>query len=187
MLSVCLCITRLSIFECLNQCLLNLVCISRNLSPISTAYFINSFHQFVSTCIPPIVAKQELCENVIAAMNTQTTTEFLDASFSMWFVSYKMKGDRFNPELLISFEYAYITVRLCSNEWLTWLANNNWKGCERRRIRIRWYPGISLEGPQKTIRHCHDCRPRIPNMAKQACWLLNHDVVQEKHSEHWGN
>jgi hypothetical protein len=52
---------------------------------------------------PPIVSRQPLCKNrhivarqrlgrnVIAVTNTHTTEELLDASFSMWPVSYQGK------------------------------------------------------------------------------------------------
>jgi hypothetical protein len=57
--------------------------------PISTAYYINSSHQFVS------VARQRLSKNITAATNTYVTIEeLLDASFSMRSVWYQRKvGD----------------------------------------------------------------------------------------------
>jgi hypothetical protein len=71
--------------------------------PISTAYFINPSHQSVCLYVNlPIVARQELGKNVTAATNTHATIEELfDASFSMWPVTYKMKGDHIFPELLV--------------------------------------------------------------------------------------
>jgi hypothetical protein len=41
---------------------------------------------------PPITAKQRLCRNVIAVTNTHATIEeLLDASFSLWPLSYQEK------------------------------------------------------------------------------------------------
>jgi hypothetical protein len=55
---------------------------------ISTAYFINPSNQSVS----PIVARQRLGKNVIAATNThETIEELFDAPFSMRSVSYEGK------------------------------------------------------------------------------------------------
>jgi hypothetical protein len=61
--------------------------------PISTAYFIHPSHQSVCLYVyPPIVAVQRLCRNVTAVTNTHATIgELLDASFSMWPVSYQGK------------------------------------------------------------------------------------------------
>jgi hypothetical protein len=60
--------------------------------PISTACFINRSHQSVPLHVhPPIVAEQGLDKIVTAAPNTQATEELLDASFSMWPVSYQGK------------------------------------------------------------------------------------------------
>jgi hypothetical protein len=52
---------------------------------------------------PSIVARERLDKNVIAATNTHAIIEeLLDASFSMWYVSYQRKaGDYFLPELLV--------------------------------------------------------------------------------------
>jgi hypothetical protein len=63
---------------------------------VSTAYFINPSHQSVYLYLyPPLVARQTLGKNIIAATNTQATIEeLLDASFS---VSYQRK-----VELLVS-------------------------------------------------------------------------------------
>jgi hypothetical protein len=68
--------------------------------PIATAYFINPSHQSVYL-YPPVVprqrlgknpvtvARQRLGRNVTAATNTHAKAdELLDASFSMWPVSY---------------------------------------------------------------------------------------------------
>jgi hypothetical protein len=67
------------------------------LEPISTAYFINPFHQ--SVC----VARQQLGKNITTAMSTHTTTELLDTSSSMRSMSYQRKvGDWFFPELLVN-------------------------------------------------------------------------------------
>jgi hypothetical protein len=53
-------------------------------------------------CIPLIVARQRLCKNFTAARNTRLTTELLDTSFSMPFVSCHRKvGYLFFPELLV--------------------------------------------------------------------------------------
>jgi hypothetical protein len=61
--------------------------------PLSKTYFINPYHQ--SLCLyvyPLIVARQRLGRNVIAATNTQVTTEeLLDVPFSMLFVSCQRK------------------------------------------------------------------------------------------------
>jgi hypothetical protein len=59
---------------------------------ISTAYFINPSPQ--SGCLSfIIIAREELGKNVTAAMNTYATIEeSLNASFSMWSVSYQRKG-----------------------------------------------------------------------------------------------
>jgi hypothetical protein len=44
----------------------------------------------VCVCVPPIVARQRLGRNVTAVTNTHATIdELLDASFSMWPVSYQ--------------------------------------------------------------------------------------------------
>jgi hypothetical protein len=73
---------------------------------ISTAYFINPFHQSVRLDVynPPIVARQWLGKNIIAATNAHATIEELfDALFYMMPVSYQRKvGDQFFPELLVS-------------------------------------------------------------------------------------
>jgi hypothetical protein len=71
---------------------------------ISTAYFINPSHLYTYMCIPllllgndsvkcpPIVARQRLGENFIAATCTHGRTEdLLDASFYMRSVSYEGK------------------------------------------------------------------------------------------------
>jgi hypothetical protein len=42
-------------------------------------------------CIPPIVARQRLGGNVTAVTNTHAEIELLDASFSMWPLSYQGK------------------------------------------------------------------------------------------------
>jgi hypothetical protein len=59
--------------------------------PTSTAYFINPSYQ--SLCLymySPIVARQRLGKNFIAAKIThETIEELLDASFSMLSVSYQ--------------------------------------------------------------------------------------------------
>jgi hypothetical protein len=49
------------------------------------------------------VARQWLSKNVTAATNAQITiAELLDASFSIWFVSYHRNvGNHFFPELLV--------------------------------------------------------------------------------------
>jgi hypothetical protein len=73
--------------------------------PISTAYFINPSHKSVCLYVYPliiarqrlgkhplVVARQWLCENITAAMNTHTAIEeLLDTSFSMRSVSYQGK------------------------------------------------------------------------------------------------
>jgi hypothetical protein len=61
--------------------------------PISTAYFINPSHQSVCLYVYPlIVARQRLGKNITAETNTQVTIEeLLDASFSIWPVSYQGK------------------------------------------------------------------------------------------------
>jgi hypothetical protein len=61
--------------------------------PISRAYFINASHPSVCLYLyPPIVARQRLCKNVIAAAITHATIEELfDTSFSMRPVSYQRK------------------------------------------------------------------------------------------------
>jgi hypothetical protein len=61
--------------------------------PISPAYFINPSHQSVCLYVySPIVARQRLCKNVIAGMNTHATIEeFLDASFPMLSMTYQRK------------------------------------------------------------------------------------------------
>jgi hypothetical protein len=67
-------------FECLNQSLGNLVCISWHLSP-SQRFIYNSLPS-VCFCIyiPPIVVRQRLGKNVTAATNTHATMEeLLDA------------------------------------------------------------------------------------------------------------
>jgi hypothetical protein len=53
------------------------------------AYFINPSHQSVSMCIPSAVAGQRLGIHVSAATNTRNKKELLDASFSMWSVTYQ--------------------------------------------------------------------------------------------------
>jgi hypothetical protein len=71
--------------------------------PISTAYFINPFHQSVLIYVnPPIVTRQYLSKNVTTAMNTHATTEeLLEASLSVQSASYQRKvGDLFFPKLL---------------------------------------------------------------------------------------
>jgi hypothetical protein len=62
-------------------------------NPISTAYFINPSHQSVCLfLLPPIVARQQIGVNVTAATNTyENIEELLDASFSMWPLSYQRK------------------------------------------------------------------------------------------------
>jgi hypothetical protein len=62
---------------------------------ISTAYFINPFHQSVWLYVYPlIVATQRLSKNVTVAMNTHATIEELvDASFSMRSVSYQVNKE----------------------------------------------------------------------------------------------
>jgi hypothetical protein len=59
------------------------------LDPISAAYFINPSHQAVYLYVySPVVARQWLGKNVIAATNTHVTIEeLLDASLSMRSVS----------------------------------------------------------------------------------------------------
>jgi hypothetical protein len=61
--------------------------------PILMAYFINPSHK--SACLyvhPHIAATQRLDNKVNAATNTHATIEeLLDASFSMWSVSYQRK------------------------------------------------------------------------------------------------
>jgi hypothetical protein len=61
--------------------------------PIPMTYFINSSHQSVCLYVYlPIVARQRLGKNVIAATNTHSTIEeLLDASFSVGSVSYEGK------------------------------------------------------------------------------------------------
>jgi hypothetical protein len=64
--------------------------------PISTAYSVNPSQQSVQLYVcSPIVARQRLGKNVIAATNTQATKEeFLYTSFSMLSVSYQRRiGD----------------------------------------------------------------------------------------------
>jgi hypothetical protein len=64
--------------------------------PISTAYFINLSDQPVCLYVyPPLLDRQRLSKCVTAATNThETIEESLDASFSMWSVSYQRKvGD----------------------------------------------------------------------------------------------
>jgi hypothetical protein len=74
--------------------------------PISAAYFINLSHQSVCLYVyPPLLDRQLLSNYVTAAMNThETIEELLDASFSMWSVSYQRKvGDWLFTELLVFF------------------------------------------------------------------------------------
>jgi hypothetical protein len=56
-------------------------------------------------CNPLIVARQWLGKHIPAATNTHTTLEeLLDASFSMWSMSYQRKtGDCFFSKLLVIF------------------------------------------------------------------------------------
>jgi hypothetical protein len=59
--------------------------------PISTAYFINSSHQFESLSVS-IVARRRLGKNVTAATNRHATVEeSLDVSFPMRSLSYQGK------------------------------------------------------------------------------------------------
>jgi hypothetical protein len=68
--------------------------------PISAAYFINPFHQYVYL---PIVARHRLGKNVTTATNTHVIEKMLDESFSMWSVSCERKvGGQFFAELLVS-------------------------------------------------------------------------------------
>jgi hypothetical protein len=63
--------------------------------PISTAYFINSFHQSLCLYVYTLfVAKQRLGKNVTTAMNTEETTEeLLGVSFTMFHVVSRKVGD----------------------------------------------------------------------------------------------
>jgi hypothetical protein len=59
---------------------------------ISTAYFINPFHQScVSICVAPIVARQRLDSKVMTATNTHVTITLLDESFFMQSMSYQRR------------------------------------------------------------------------------------------------
>jgi hypothetical protein len=106
MLSVCLCVcVALPLtFECLNQSLRNLVCISWQLSPSQMTYFINTSDQ--SMCLHVylfLVATQRYGKNVSAETNTHAAIEeLLD-------VSYERKvGDSFFPEFVVSFVVTFM-------------------------------------------------------------------------------
>jgi hypothetical protein len=99
---VCVCVFPVLTFECLNQSLLNLVTISRHLSPSQRPNKnIHPISLCVCMCIPlsllnngsvkiPTVVRQRLSIKVTAVTNTHATIEeLLDASFSMWPVSYQ--------------------------------------------------------------------------------------------------
>jgi hypothetical protein len=61
--------------------------------PISTAYFINPYHQSVCLYVYLfIVARQRLDKIVAAAKNIHAIIELLDVSFSMRSVWYQMKA-----------------------------------------------------------------------------------------------
>jgi hypothetical protein len=62
-----------------------------SLEPVSTAYFINTSHQFACLYVYlSIVTRQRLGKNVTTAKNIHVTVkELLDASFSMRPVSYR--------------------------------------------------------------------------------------------------
>jgi hypothetical protein len=63
-------------------------------NPISLAYYISPSHHSVSVCVSPVVAEQRLGKIVTVATDTHMIIEdLLDASFSMWFVSYQRKVD----------------------------------------------------------------------------------------------
>jgi hypothetical protein len=107
--SCCLCILP-SAFECLNQSLWNLVCISWNLSQSQWL----THKSPLSICVPvfifPTVAKQRHGKNVRAATNTHVTIEeLLDASFSVRSVSYQRKVDISSSQnfLLVYFPYFF--------------------------------------------------------------------------------
>jgi hypothetical protein len=84
---------------------INLVTVSRHLSPSQRPILKNPSHQSVCLYVyppiasgrrlrenSPIVAKQRLGRNVAPVMNTHAAIEeLLDASFSMWPVSYQGK------------------------------------------------------------------------------------------------
>jgi hypothetical protein len=73
--------------------------------PISMAYFINPSHQSVCLHVYPIVVAMQLLGKIVTtAKNTHATIDALvDASFSMWSVSYQRKvGNYFFLELLFT-------------------------------------------------------------------------------------
>jgi hypothetical protein len=58
--------------------------------PIWTAYIINASHK--SVCLYVYVVRRQRGKNITAARNTHTTiAELLDASFSIWSVSYQRR------------------------------------------------------------------------------------------------
>jgi hypothetical protein len=76
-----------STFVCLNQSLWNCM-YTMGAEPIS--YFINPSQQSVSVCVPPIIVKQRLGENVTARSNTHAAIEELfGATFSIRLDSYQ--------------------------------------------------------------------------------------------------
>jgi hypothetical protein len=70
------------------------VCVS-GYPPIVARQRLGKYHLIVATQRlgknPPIVARQRLGINVTAVTNTHAIEELLDASFSMWPVSYQGK------------------------------------------------------------------------------------------------
>jgi hypothetical protein len=93
MLSVCLCISPINL-RMAEQIFVKSGMYMTPPEPISTAYFINHFHQSVCLYVYPlIVARQRIGNNVTAATNTQTIKELLEASFSMRSLSYQMKAE----------------------------------------------------------------------------------------------
>jgi hypothetical protein len=90
MFSVCL--PPLSTFECQNQSLWNLVCISWHLSPSQRHTFFNPYQSVCLHMYPLAVPRQRLGKHFTEVTNTHATIkEVLDLSFSMRSVSYKGK------------------------------------------------------------------------------------------------
>jgi hypothetical protein len=90
MLYACLCISPIN-FQMAELISIQLCMCIMAPELISTAYFMNPSHQSVCLYVyPSIVARQWLGRNVTTVANTDVPIEeLLDASFSMWSVSYQ--------------------------------------------------------------------------------------------------